>query len=29
LIRPLDLAEVFTVVSGGPFPWTTNGIPTR
>jgi len=29
LIRPLDRAESFTVVSGGRFPSITYGIPTR
>jgi hypothetical protein len=28
-IRPLDRAQNLTVVSEGPFPWTTYGIPTH
>ena len=29
LIRPLDHAKIFTVVSGGCFPYGSNGIATR
>jgi hypothetical protein len=29
LIRPLDRAQSFTVLSGGRFPCFTYGIPTR